>query len=288
MLEACQFAGTSAKDALLAARHALLHLAEPALEAELIVALALNVDRVGLRRDLGRHLTDHEEFTCATLVASRARGVPYAYLSGKQEFWSLEIKVDETVLVPRSETELLVSLALEKLKPYSAPVIADLGTGSGAIAVALAHERSRSSVVAVDRELAALQVARRNAALHHCDNIMYVQAHWCNALTADMFDIIVSNPPYIREDDPALASDGVGYEPRTALVAGPDGLRDLRELAGFAPNALRANGWLLVEHGNTQGAAVRAFFAQSGLNNVVTCTDFADHERVTLGQKSSA
>lgn len=220
------------------------------------------------------------------LAARRAAGEPLAYLTGRRGFWSLELEVTPAVLVPRPETERLVELALSRLDGVRAPRVADLGTGSGALACALAHERPDATVLATDRDGAALAVARRNARNLGLP-VHFARMDWLAGVRAAAFDLVVANPPYIAPGDPCLEADGVRCEPRQALVAGPDGLAALHVIAVQAPAALARGGWLLLEHGAAQGAAVRALLREAGLREVTTAADLAGLERVTLGRRST-
>jgi release factor glutamine methyltransferase len=204
---------------------------------------------------------------------------------GEREFWGLSLKVTPAVLIPRAETELLVELALERLRADVAARVLDLGTGSGAVAVALAHERPRASVTAVDISEAALAVARENAR-RHGTQVDFVRGDWFGALAPGeplRFDLIVGNPPYIAEADPHLERGDLPHEPRGALTSGPDGLSDLGSIVSQAGRHLAASGWLLLEHGFEQGAACRALFEQAGFSRVDTWPDLAGLPRVTGG-----
>jgi len=217
-------------------------------------------------------------------LARRSAGAPVAYLTGQQAFWSFDLQVDPRVLIPRPDTEHLVEQVVRRIPPRAALRVADLGTGSGAIALAVAGERPEALVLAVDRSAAALRVAEANRKARARDNVRLLQGCWSDALPAGSVDLIASNPPYLADDDPHLGRDGLAHEPRAALVAGADGLDDLRCIIGDAPRVLRAAGWLLLEHGATQGGAVRQLLAGAGFLEVATVNDFAGRERVTLGR----
>ena len=199
-----------------------------------------------------------------------------AYLLGRKEFYGLELSVNPSVLVPRPETELLVDLALER-NPVR---VLDLGTGSGAVALAIKKERPRSVVVAVDADLSALQTAQRNATKHHLD-IDFRHGRWFEPVAGERFDLVVSNPPYVAEGDPHLPD--LRHEPREALVAGPDGLDCIRDIAARVREHLSPGGRVLIEHGQGQDGAVRALLAGAGLEAVATWPDLAGIGRVTGG-----
>lgn len=218
------------------------------------------------------------------LIGRRAAGEPVAYLSGHRGFWNLDLAVSPAVLVPRPETELLVELTLGQL-PASHQRVADLGTGSGAIALALAGERPAWRIVATDASEEALAVARANAARLGFGNVEFHAGDWCDALPRGPFDAILSNPPYIDAEDPHLGRGDLRFEPRSALVAGDGGLADIRQIAGAARAFLRTGGWLLLEHGYTQGEAVRDILAGVGYRDVATHHDLAGQERITVGRR---
>lgn len=219
------------------------------------------------------------------LVARREAGEPVAYLTGSRGFWTLDLAVTPDTLIPRPETELLVELALEHIGRDAEAHVADLGTGSGAIALAIASERPHAQVIATDASEAALAVARENARRHRIDNIEFRQGNWFAPLAGERFDLIASNPPYIESDDPHLGEGDLRFEPAAALASGEDGLDDLRVIAADATSHLAIGGWLMVEHGWGQGAAVRALFVAAGLMDVVTARDLEGRERVTLGRR---
>lgn len=207
-----------------------------------------------------------------------------AYLTGMQGFHALELRVTPEVLIPRPETELLVELALRKIPAGAESTVADLGTGSGAIALAIAQARPLAHVVATDVSHAALHVARGNAGSLGLRNVVFAQGDWCAALGDVRCDVIVSNPPYVADDDPHLDEGDLRFEPRAALVSGVDGLDAIRAIVRDARAHLRDGGWLLLEHGFDQGAAVRELLASRGYAGVFTERDLEGRERVSGGR----
>lgn len=255
------------------------------MEAEVLLAHAINRQRSYLyswpERDLPRAL----EARFDRLVQRRAAGEPVAYLTGRREFWSLPLAVTPDTLIPRPETETLVALVLERI-PVTAPArIADLGTGSGAIALAVASERPRCRVVATDVSAAALAVARRNAVRLGITGIRFLAGDWFEPLPEIPFDAIVSNPPYVPETAPHLSQGDVRFEPRQALASGPEGMDDLARIARGARNRLRSGGWLLLEHGYDQGEQAVRLLESAGFHAVADHTDDSGHGRVVVGQK---
>ncbi len=251
-------------------------------DAELLLAAAAGWTRTqwiarsrdAVPADVARRFTE--------LVARRAAGEPVAYLLGTREFWSLEFEVTPAVLVPRPETELLVERALAQVTSANARV-ADLGTGSGAIAISIAHERPSWCVVATDVSGAALEVARRNGMRLVGGRVDWrpTAGGWFAPLAGERFDAIVSNPPYISADDAALGGDGLRHEPRGALTPGGDGFDALATLINVGPEHLVSGGWLLLEHGHAQGERTRAALVARGFTHVTSLRDLAGHERVS-------
>lgn len=255
------------------------------LDAELLLAHVLDDTRAGVIARDERELTPEQQGDFEQLLARRHAGEPLAYLTGTKEFWSLELEVTPAVLVPRPETELLVEWALEILPAATKPSVLDIGTGSGAIALALGRERPAAQVLAVDVSPTALEVAKRNAARLAIGNVRFVHGSLYDTGPSTRqvrFDLVVSNPPYVAEGDPHLAD--LKFEPQLALTSGADGLDTLRAIIASGPAQLRWGGWLLVEHGADQGAAVRGLFRQAGLVAVSTRRDLAGHERATGGR----
>jgi release factor glutamine methyltransferase len=253
-----------------------------AADAALLVAHALGRTRTWLYAHGDDAVDDAARQACERLLARREAGEPVAYLTGRRGFWRFDLRVTPDTLVPRPETELLVELALERLPENRALRIADLGTGSGAIALALAHERTAARVVAVDASAAALDVASGNARALGIGTIEFREGDWFAPLAGERFDLVASNPPYIALGDPHL--DALRHEPALALSSGADGLDAIRAIARDAPAHLHDGGWLLLEHGLEQGAAVRALLAAAGFESVSTAQDLEGRDRVTLGR----
>jgi len=266
--------------ALARARAALDAVSEsPRLDAELLLARAIDMPR--------SYLIAHPEDTLDTAarerfeqaVAERAAGKPMAYITGEKEFWSLTLMVSTATLVPRPETELLVEQALVLLPQRAETRILDLGTGSGAIALALARERRMCTVVATDASEDALAVARENARQLDIDNVEFLHGDWTAPVAGMTFGIIVSNPPYVAASDPALQK--LSFEPRDALIAGEDGLDAIRRLAVETRTLLSDDGTLLLEHGADQESAVAEILAAAGWTGIRSCKDLAGLPRVT-------
>ncbi len=255
------------------------------LEAEVLLGHVLGLDRLGLLRERDRVLDAATAAACLALVARREAGEPVAYLTGRREFWSLALEVDPRVLVPRPETEVLVETALALAAQAPDGPIVDVGTGSGAIALALARELPARCIVAVDDSAAALAVAAANVARHAPGRVDLRESDLLHGFAAASLALVVSNPPYVEDDYPGLSTAALCHEPRHALAAGADGLDVIRRLVPQARHALGEGGWLALEHGATQGPAVRALFAAAGFRDLVTQRDLAGHERVTAGRR---
>jgi len=265
-------------DALAAARHGGID----RIDAEVLLCHVLGRDRTFLYTWQDRLLSESELQTFDQLLQRRRQGHPVAHLTGLREFWSLPLLVDSSTLIPRPDTETLVQVALTlPLSPMS--MVLDAGTGTGAIALALASERAQWQLYASDRQLAAAQLAHRNATTLAM-NVGIVCANWLSAFAADSFDMVVSNPPYIADSDPHLSQGDVRFEPRSALVAEDDGLADLRALIVDARRVLKPAGWLVLEHGYQQAAAVRELLALHGYTDIASHRDLGDNERITLGR----
>ncbi|WP_417656015.1 peptide chain release factor N(5)-glutamine methyltransferase [Pseudidiomarina aestuarii] len=254
----------------------------PQLDAEVLVAAALQRSRTYLHTWPDKELSAAELEQLQRWVQRRKSGVPIAYLLGTREFWSLDIEVNNTTLIPRPDTEVLVETALEFEIPRRARVL-DLGTGTGAIALALKSERAEWNVTAVDRVPAAVALARSNSRRLNLP-IQVLESHWFTALTGQQFDLIVSNPPYIDAEDPHLSQGDVRFEPASALVAEQAGLADLRVIVEQAADFLEPGGWLALEHGWQQAEAVRELLVKNGFEQVHSRRDYGNLERVSCGQ----
>ncbi|HDS1220782.1 peptide chain release factor N(5)-glutamine methyltransferase [Stenotrophomonas sp. TWI169] len=256
-------------------------------EAELLLLHVLERPRSWLFAHATDPLPATAQAAFEALLARRAAGEPVAYLTGRRGFWTLDLRVDAATLIPRPETELLVELALERL-PSDRPLsVADLGTGSGAIALALASERPLAQVLATDASPGALAMAARNAAHHELRNVRFAEGgqDWYAPLQGARFALIASNPPYIASEDPHLQQGDLRFEPASALASGIDGLDDIRRIVAGAPEHLQPAGWLLIEHGWDQGAAIRTLFDAAGFADVQTQQDLEQRDRVTLGRR---
>jgi release factor glutamine methyltransferase len=270
---------------LLRAAAARLSGAEARFEAELLLMHALACDRAWLFAHPDALPGAEALARFEALLVRRANGEPLAYLTGRRGFWSLDLDVSPAVLIPRPDTELLVELALEKLAGCTRPRVLDLGTGSGAIALAIAAERPDARVLATDASREALAVARSNARRHGLEHVELRHGDWWQTVAGERFDLVVSNPPYVAEDDPHLDRGDLPHEPRAALVSGADGLDALRIIAARAAAHLLPGGWLLLEHGHAQGEAVRALLRTAGLADIATRCDVEGRERASLARR---
>ncbi|MBX2847909.1 MAG: peptide chain release factor N(5)-glutamine methyltransferase [Acidiferrobacterales bacterium] len=218
------------------------------------------------------------------LIEQRQQGQPIAYITGHKEFWSMDLKVNESVLIPRPDTEILVEQALSLIPSDSAVQILDLGTGSGAIALAIAKERPACSVLAVDNQDDTLQVAKYNATHLAISNLRFLKSHWYAELAERQFDMIVSNPPYIEPDDEHLSKGDLRFEPSSALVGAGDGLDDIRNIIQCTPQHLKQDGHLIIEHGYNQASAVATLFSDVGFQAIVNAVDLNNLPRCTCGR----
>ena len=253
-------------------------------EAEILLAHTLARPRSWLYAHGDDSLPEEVVRRYAVLLGRRIAGEPVAYLVGRREFWSLDLEVGPATLVPRPETELLVELALARLAPGSDARVLDLGTGSGAIALAIASERPTAHVTAVDASAPALVVAQRNAARLGLERVRFLRSDWFSAVRDEAFELVLANPPYLADDDPHLREGSLPFEPASALASGPDGLDALRVICAHAPAHLQAGGWLLFEHGLAQGEAARSLLAAAGFRDIETWRDLEGRERVSGGK----
>ena len=253
-----------------------------ALENRILLCHALGLTRVGLITNSERVLNAHEAAQLAALIERRQQGEPIAYIVGQREFFGLPFQVGPAVLIPRPDTELIVELALARLAPRARML--DMGTGSGAIAVAVAHTRPDAAVTALDLSEEALTVARANAAANGA-TVRFLRSDWFGALHGEAFDLIASNPPYIASSDEHLAQGDLRFEPSGALTDFADGLSALRTIIDGAPAHLIAGGWLLLEHGYDQAAAVRGLLMDAGYGEVQSWRDLSGIERVSGGRR---
>lgn len=254
------------------------------IDAEFLLGYCLGKTRSWLYAHADQQLSAQQCRDFEALVERRRQGEPVAYIMGRRAFWSMDLKVTSDTLIPRPETELLVELALRRVPPDSPVQILDLGTGSGAIALAIAIERPASQITAVDASASAIVVAMDNANLLKLRNVTFEQGNWYSRLGGQRFDVIVSNPPYIEDADMHLGQGDLRFEPRSALVSGLDGLDDIRTIVSEARRHLLPGGWLLIEHGWNQAETVSELFRLAGFRDVESSTDMEQRERVTYGR----
>ncbi|MCL2895818.1 peptide chain release factor N(5)-glutamine methyltransferase [Brenneria tiliae] len=255
----------------------------PKRDAEILLSFVTGKGRTFLLAFGETLLTDDQRRQLDALLARRISGEPIAYLTGEREFWSLSLAVSPATLIPRPDTECLVEQALQRL-PSEPSSILDLGTGSGAIALAIASERPDCRVTGVDAQPDAVALAEHNAARLGITNVRFLLSDWFSALAQQRFALIVGNPPYIDAADGHLSQGDVRFEPASALVAAEEGLADLRFIIANAAGHLLPQGWLLLEHGWRQGAAVRRLLRNNGFARIETRQDYGNNDRVSLGQ----
>ncbi|WP_281645705.1 peptide chain release factor N(5)-glutamine methyltransferase [Parendozoicomonas sp. Alg238-R29] len=257
------------------------------LDIELLTCHVLGKSRSFLFSYPEYELTSEQALQFEEFFQKRLQGHPIAHLTGTREFWSLELQVEPSTLIPRPDTECLIEHALELFshKPLKA---LDLGTGTGAIALALAKERPGWAVYGCDRVPEAVALARKNAAHNKLARVQFFESNWFAQLQEQTFDLIVSNPPYIVDNDPHLQQGDVRFEPLSALTSGADGLDDIRHISSRSPQWLNDNGWLMMEHGYHQGKQVRNILSDNGFTNIRTMQDLAGHDRITAGKISKS
>ncbi len=253
------------------------------LDAEILLCTVLRCERSHLYAYPEMELSNPLIESLNKLIVLRSQGQPIAYLAKQKEFWSISFNVTEDTLIPRPETELLIETALKFIPTNSKIKILDLGTGSGAIAIAMASERPSAKITATDISDKALKIAKLNAKSHKIKNIKFEKADWFKIKDAKPYDVIISNPPYISNDDPHLTQGDIRFEPLSALASGEDGLDDLRTIISEAKNNLNKQGWLLVEHGYNQAEPVQQLFIENSFTSVSTIKDYGNNDRVTIG-----
>lgn len=273
------------KDLLVEAERRLQHLETARLDAEVLLALVLNVGRESLYAHPEKTLTPGLAADFQSLVARRSEGFPVAYLTGYREFFSAELLISRATLIPRPETELLVEAALTLMPEDASLNILDIGTGCGTIAVTIARERPRCHVTAADISDEALAVARKNALRYGIMNIGFRISDWFSAFSGEVFDMVVCNPPYVDSNDKAFESGEIRYEPRIALDGGYQGMQTINHIIPVALDHLKQDAPLILEHGNDQGEYVRSLFISSRYSSVETRRDYAGLERVSLAHK---
>jgi release factor glutamine methyltransferase len=260
-----------------------LNSAEAAIEAQLLLQYILNVNRAWLIAHENDALQPNIHEAYRALILRRLNGEPIAYILGYREFYGLKLKVTRDTLIPRPDTETLVEAALNKIPQNKKIQVLDLGTGTGAIALAIAKHRPQAFVYAVDASQVALDVAMENAINLEIANVKFVLSDWFSCLKDQKFDVIVSNPPYIEAHDAHLSQGDLRFEPLSALASGKDGLDDIKQIISNAPKYLTPHGCLLLEHGYNQAEEVATLLKQSGFNEIETINDLGGNNRVTLG-----
>lgn len=253
-------------------------------ESQLLLQHILQQNRAWLITHADAPLSAAHQEAFAALVQRRIQGEPIAYLLGYREFYGLKLSVTPATLIPRPDTEILVDTALAHI-PVNKPIsVLDLGTGSGAIALAIASQRPHTSIIAADASAPALAIALKNAQMHACSNVHFLHSDWFSALAGQHFDVIVSNPPYIASADIHLQQGDLRFEPASSLVSGADGLNDIRTIIDGCLIHLKPQGWLMLEHGYNQAEAVHELMAETGLVAIETFIDHGGNARVTIAR----
>lgn len=254
------------------------------LDAQVLLSHVLQCNTAHLAAWPEKDLNENQQTLYLQLVERRQQGLPVAHLTGQREFWSLNLDVDDSTLIPRPETETLVEYILKNFSNDKNLALLDAGTGSGAIAIAIASERPAWHIIASDISQQALKLARSNSDRHQINNITFIQSNWFENITTDNFDIIVSNPPYIAVGDPHLQQGDVRFEPQNALASGITGMDDIEYLCAHAEDHLKNNGWLIVEHGYNQKQLVAECFAKNSFTEIEQQRDLSGHTRITAGK----
>ena len=277
------------KDLLKAAQQSIsislaMPLDEASIDARFLLQHGLKVDHAWLIGHINNELTDAQSESFQQLLVRRLKGEPVAYILGMHEFYGLPLKTTPATLIPRSDTETLVEAALDKLAPNENLKVLDLGTGTGAIALAIAKNRPQAQVTAVDFSHEALSIAKENAQNLDLPRVRFLQSNWFSSLQNEKFDVVVSNPPYIAENDVHLTQGDLRFEPLSALASGKDGLDDIRRIIQAAPSYLNPNGWLMLEHGYDQAEKVAELLRLHGFEQISHAPDLSGTLRVTLGR----
>ncbi len=259
---------------------------EAKLEAQLLLQQVLQVNHAWLITHADDALSHQQASSFNALIEKRRTGQPIAYILGNREFYGLNLQVTPDTLIPRPDTETLVEAAINCIAPTQLARVLDLGTGSGAIALAIASQRPLSKVLAVDASQAALTIAQANAKQHQLSQIEFILSDWFSAINEQAFDVIASNPPYIESNDAHLSQGDLRFEPVSALASGIDGLDDIRQIVARAPKHLKPEGWLMLEHGYNQAKVVAKLMTDAGLIHIKTLQDLGGNDRVTMGQTS--
>lgn len=284
-MKSASLSKTTIQDALRDAERLLMPVHETArIDAEVLLAYGINRNRAHLHSRPDEILSTEQLDRFTSLIRRRATGEPVAYLTGIREFWSMPLTVTNKTLIPRPETELLVEHALSRIETDAAMRVADLGTGCGAIALAIASERPLSHVVASDVDGQALNIARINAQQHNISNVEFRQGNWFAPMRGERFHVITSNPPYIGEHDPHIRQGDLRFEPQGALIAGKDGLEAIINIVSGAKPYLLDAGWLIIEHGYKQQSRILELFAHEGYQHMQGKSDHAGHGRLVMGQ----
>jgi len=264
----------------------LVRSSSPDIDAWVLLKFVLQADDSWLISNEHAPVGSQDEARIRELIELRKRGVPVAYLTNSRQFWSKDLYVDSRVLVPRPETETLVETVLRIARSFRSPDILELGTGSGAIAVALSSKMPHAKMTATDLSQEVLAVAKINLQRHDCTNVNLEKADWFSGLEGRRFDLICSNPPYVGRNDPHLEVPELQHEPQSALVAGKDGLDAIRQIVSAASGYLHSKGWLILEHAYDQAGDIRAMMNNAGFVDVHSEKDLSGHDRVSLGRKS--
>lgn len=257
---------------------------EAKFEAQLLLQNVLNVNRAWLLAHESDALHDKIKADFESLLARRLLGEPIAYILGQREFFGLNLIVTPDTLIPRPDTETLVETALDKIPTDTPFTVLDLGTGTGAVALAIAEHRPEAQVTAIDASSGALDIAKRNANQLDLTQVDFRLSNWFSALEGERFNLIVSNPPYIEQHDIHLTQGDLRFEPMSALASGTDGLDDIRQIVDNCLLHLHPQGWLMLEHGYNQAHLVTDLMAQSGLIDITTIKDLGANDRVTIGK----